>query len=53
MKVMGLHSELRRRYDELLWVENFLRFCEDFMLAEDNIKMKDSFFAYLEKVAAK
>lgn len=34
-------------------MQNFLAYCEEFLLAEDSIRMKDSFFVYLERITMK
>ena len=52
-KVLGVHAELRRKYDEFLWVENYMDYWENSLLADDSIKMKESFSNYLQEISAK
>ena len=52
-KILGVHTELKRKYDEFLWVEHYLAHWEQSLLADDTIKMKESFPRYLEGISTK
>ena len=42
-KCIAAHAELKRKYDQFLWLDNYMCYCESFMPADDSIKMKDAF----------
>lgn len=44
---MAIHVELKRKFDEALWIEKFMLYNEDVLEAESNIKLKEMYASYM------
>jgi hypothetical protein len=44
---VGIQVELKRKFDEAMWIERFMSYNEEVLDAESNIKLKDMYGSYV------